>query len=60
MLLADAAVGVVIVLVGLVVLALWNLFAGAGLGALGVAYLAMVARRYHYWRQLRREAGLDD
>lgn len=58
-LMADGALGVVVLLVGVVVLFAVNVWAGAGVGAFGVTYVVLVVRRYHYWRGLRREAGLD-
>ena len=55
----DAGLGAVVAVAGLVVLFAINVFVGAGIGAFGVVYVALMYRRYRYWEQLRREAGLD-
>jgi hypothetical protein len=43
---------------GLVVVLLWNVWIGAGLGALGAAYVYAVYRRYQQWKGTREAAGL--
>jgi len=54
----DAAMGVVVIVAGIVVAIAWNFVAGGVLGSLGVAYVAAVVRRGRQWAQLRRDAGL--
>lgn len=55
----DATVGVVIAALGLGLLLTGRVVVGAPLAALGVVYVALVARRYSRWRALRTAAGLD-
>lgn len=55
----DAGVGGVIFAVGVVLLFTVNVWIGAGVGALGASYVVLVARRYRWWQQLRRERGMD-
>ena len=57
-LLVDGLVGLAIFLVGLVVLALWNLYMGGFIGSIGLVYLLLVVRRARRWAVLRREAGM--
>ena len=57
-LLVDASMGLVILLAGFVVVLLWNVWIGAGLGALGAAYTYAVYRRYQQWKGTREAAGL--
>jgi hypothetical protein len=57
-LLVDAAMGVAVVLAGVVLAIAWNFVAGGILGSLGVAYVFAVVRRGRRWAELRREAGL--
>jgi hypothetical protein len=57
-LLVDASMGLVVLLAGLVVVLLWNVWIGAGLGALGAAYVYAVYRRYQQWKGTREAAGL--
>lgn len=57
-LLVDAAVGFAVFVVGLAVIALWNLYVGAFIGSLGLVYVLLVARRARHWVAWRREAGL--
>jgi hypothetical protein len=59
-LLADAAVGAVVFVLGVVLVLAVNVWIGAGVGALGASYDVLVLRRYRYWRELRSDAGLDD
>jgi len=54
----DAAMGVAVVVAGVVAAVAWNLVAGGVLGSLGVAYVAAVLRRGRRWAELRRAAGL--
>lgn len=56
----DALVGVAVALAGLVLVVVWSPLAGAVLAALGVLYVFAVVRRYHLFKDRRREAGLDD
>jgi len=56
-LLADAAVGVVVALVGVALAVWWLPWLGALVMAAGVVYVALVVRRGLQWRWLRREAG---
>ncbi len=58
-LLADAAVGVFVVLVGVVVGVLVAVPIGAVLVIAGVAYLVGGLRRWRRWTRLRAAAGLD-
>jgi hypothetical protein len=56
---ADAAIGLVGVVVGLVVLFVLDTVAlGAGVAAFGAVYVVAVGRRAWRWRRLRAEAGL--
>jgi hypothetical protein len=57
-LVADAAMGVAVVVAGVVVAVVWNLVLGGLLGSLGLVYVALVVRRGREWAQLRRDAGL--
>jgi len=54
----DAAMGVVVVVAGLIALVVWNFYLGAFLMLVGCLYVAMVVRRGERWRRLRRDAGL--
>ena len=55
----DAGFGLLVLLAGLIVLFSVNVFIGAGIGAFAVCYLVIIYRRYRYWAELRRDAGLD-
>ena len=57
-LLADATVGLTIMVLGIVGLR-WSGFVGWPLIGVGAVYLFMVMRRALQWRWLRRRAGLD-
>ena len=57
-LLADAVLAVVVAAAGLGVLAAVSVIPGAGLAALGLAYLVAVGRRWRRWARLRADAGL--
>lgn len=54
----DAAMGLAVAVAGVIAAVAWNLVVGGVLGSLGVAYVAMVVRRWRQWAALRREAGL--
>lgn len=54
---ADAAVGLLIVVIG-VVAAIWLGWPGLIVMAAGLTYLLLVGRRAMQWRWLRRRAGL--
>jgi hypothetical protein len=54
----DAAMGVVVALAGVVMIAVWNLYLGVALTGLGLFYVAMVLRRGRAWARLRTDAGL--
>lgn len=54
----DAGAGVALVVVGVVVMALVQVVAGALLGAVGASYVILVLRRARHWAALRRDAGL--
>jgi len=57
-LVVDAAMGAVVALAGVVVIAVWNFFLGVALTGLGLFYVAMVVRRGRTWARLRADAGL--
>ncbi len=57
-LLADAGLGLVIALVGLIILATVHVVMGAMLASAGFVYLIPVARRARTWSALRRDANL--
>ena len=57
-LLADAGLGLVIALVGLIILATVHVVMGAMLASAGFVYLIPVARRARRWSSLRRDADL--
>jgi hypothetical protein len=57
-LVVDAAMGLAVVVAGLIALVVWNFWLGAFLMATGCAYMGMVAFRADQWRRLRRDAGL--
>ena len=54
----DAAMGLAVVVAGLIALIVWNFYVGAFLMLVGCLYVAMVVRRGDQWRRLRRDAGL--
>lgn len=54
----DASMGLVVLVAGVVVMALWSVWIGAAVGAAGVAYAYAVWLRYRRWRATRVEAGL--
>jgi hypothetical protein len=54
----DAACGLGVFVVGVVVMAIWNLYAGAFVASAALVYILLVGRRGLQWRWLRREAGL--
>ena len=56
-LVADAAVGLVIVVLG-VLLAAWIMWVGLPVIAVGIVYVFLVVRRALQWRWLRNKAGL--
>jgi len=56
-LVADAAVGLVIVVLG-VLLADWIMWVGLPVIAVGIVYVFLVVRRALQWRWLRNRAGL--
>jgi hypothetical protein len=56
-LVADAALGVVAMAVGLAMVAWWSVVLGAGIASLGLAYLAMVGRRGRLWAAWRARQG---
>ncbi len=58
-LLVDGALGAAAFVAGVVVVFAASIWIGAGLGALGAVYVALVVRRYRLWAELRSEAGLD-
>lgn len=54
---ADASIGLALIAIGGLIV--WQVrWYGWLLVAVGVAYLAMVARRYLQWRWLRQQVGL--
>ena len=57
-LLVDAAMGVAVVVAGLIALVVWNFWLGVFLTATGCAYVGMGVFRADQWRRLRRDAGL--
>jgi len=54
----DAAVGLVVLIAGLVVALAATVAGGVLLAVSGAAYASMVAVRARRWDRLRREAGL--
>lgn len=54
----DAAMGVIVAVAGVVVIATWNFFVGVALSGLGVFYVAMVVHRGRTWARLRDDAGM--
>lgn len=57
---ADAAMGAVLIVVGLALLAVWRqVIAGASVAAFGLGYLLVVRRRRDRWVDWRRRNGLD-
>lgn len=58
-LLVDAALGAAAFVAGVVVVFAASIWIGAGIGALGAVYVALVVRRYRLWAELRGDAGLD-
>lgn len=57
-LLVDGALGAAVFVVGVVLMLVWSVFAGAAVGAFGATYTLLVARRARRWAALRRAAGL--
>jgi hypothetical protein len=57
-LIVDALGGLGAFVVGLVLMAAWNLYAGAFMASAALVYLLLVGRRALQWRWLRRQAGL--
>lgn len=57
-LLADASVGLVVLIAGLLIMLLWISWIGIAVMIVGAAYILMVGRRFLQWRWLRREVGL--
>jgi hypothetical protein len=55
----DALMGLAVALAGVAVSVAWSPLAGAVLVALGVLYVFAIVRRYHLFKDRRREAGLD-
>lgn len=58
-LVADAAVGLFVVVAGMVVTVLISSIFGAVIAVAGVAYLAGGLLRWRRWARLRAAAGLD-
>ena len=58
MLAVDAAMGVIVALAGVVMIAVWNFYLGVAFTGLGLFYVAMVVRRGRSWARLRADAGL--
>jgi hypothetical protein len=58
-LIVDAGVGLVCFVVGVALMARWNVVVGAAVGAFGLGYVGLVFRRYQLWRAHRIDAGLD-
>lgn len=56
---ADASLGVVGIVVGVLIAALWIVWLGVVIAGLGVFYLLAVGRRFLQWRWIRRQVGLD-
>jgi hypothetical protein len=56
---ADAALGVGVVVVGVVLAVTWQPVVGSGLASLGFVYVALGLRRATRWRAWRRAVGLD-
>jgi hypothetical protein len=54
----DAAMGVVVAVAGVVMIAVWNFYLGVAFTGLGLFYVAMVLRRGRTWARLRADAGL--
>jgi hypothetical protein len=54
----DAAMGVVVALGGVILIAAWNFYLGVALTGLGLFYVAMVVRRGRAWARLRADAGM--
>ena len=54
----DAALGLAVAIVGVVVIGLWNFLVGVLVAGLGALYVVLVLRRARLWAQLRRDAGL--
>jgi Flp pilus assembly protein TadB len=54
----DAVCGLAVVVVGFVVMALWNVIVGAFVASGALVYLLLVGRRAMQWRWLRGQAGL--
>jgi hypothetical protein len=54
----DAACGFGVFVVGLVLMGVWNLYAGAFVASAALVYILLVGRRALQWRWLRRQAGL--
>jgi hypothetical protein len=56
-LLVDAACGAAVLVVGLVLMVVWNLYVGAFVASAALVYVLLVGRRALQWRWLRRQAG---
>ncbi len=54
----DAALGLAVVVAGVVLATAADLVLGVVTGAAGTAYTVLVARRFARWRRLRARAGL--
>ena len=57
-LVVDALVGVTVVAAGVIVGAVWSPFLGVVVVLLGLAYVALGARRARRWAAIRRANGL--
>ena len=56
---ADALVGVLPIVVGVILVVQGSVVWGPLLGVVGAAYLVLVARRALRWKRLRADAGLS-
>jgi hypothetical protein len=54
----DAALGIVVSIVGVVLAVVVNAAVGFAVVALGAAYTALVGSRARRWARIRRESGL--
>ena len=54
----DALLGVAVFAFGVALMRWWSVPGGAFVGASGLSYIVLVARRHRQWRDQRRTAGL--
>jgi hypothetical protein len=54
----DALLGFGVLVLGLVLMVVWNVIVGAFVASGALVYVLLVGRRALQWRWLRREAGL--